>query len=46
MAKKSFPLSKVYRLIEPGPVVMVNGHDHQKGLGKHHDHVVAHHDGF
>lgn len=23
MAKKSFPLSKVYRLIEPGPVVMV-----------------------
>ena len=23
MAKKSFPLSKVYRLLEPGPVVMV-----------------------
>jgi flavin reductase (DIM6/NTAB) family NADH-FMN oxidoreductase RutF len=24
MTKKSFPLSKVYRLIEPGPVVMVS----------------------
>ena len=23
MAKKSFPLSKVYGLLEPGPVVMV-----------------------
>lgn len=23
MTKKSFPLSKVYRLLEPGPVVMV-----------------------
>src|SRR5512135_1061801 len=23
MAKKSFPLSKVYRLLEPGPVVLV-----------------------
>jgi hypothetical protein len=24
MIKKSLPLSRVYRLIEPGPVVMVN----------------------
>jgi hypothetical protein len=24
MIKKSLPLSQVYRLIEPGPVVMVN----------------------
>jgi len=23
MAKKAFPLSKVYRLLEPGPVVLV-----------------------
>ena len=30
MAKKSFPLSKVYQLIEPGPVVMVTTFDKGK----------------
>ncbi len=41
MAKKSYPLSKVYGLLEPGPVV--HGHHRQRGSGEHHDHVVAHH---
>jgi hypothetical protein len=41
MPKKSFPLSKVYPLLEPGPVVMVTTAG--KSPPKYHDHAMAHH---
>jgi len=42
MAKKSFPLSKVYGLLERACRA---GHDCGKGWREHHDTIVAHHDG-
>ena len=43
MTKKTFPLSEVYRLLEPGPVVLVT--TAQQRQGEYHDHVVADDDG-
>jgi len=44
MTKKSFPLSRVYQLLEPGPIVLVTTLPQRPS--QQHDAVVAHDDGI
>jgi hypothetical protein len=41
MPKRSFPLSRVYRLLEPGSVVLVTTAGQEPP--EHHDHVMEYH---